>query len=76
MFMESRILGFGIWDTAQEIRNPTNDDWNSESNFLRQRLKSCTWNPESTAWNLVSNTVLDSLTLGELLLSLRNYFKR
>ena len=32
--MESGILGFGIWNTAQEIRNPTND-WNPESTFYR-----------------------------------------
>ena len=74
LFMESGILGFGISNTAQEIPNPTNDDWNSESKFLRQRLKSCTWNPESTAWNPKSNTVLDSLTRGELLMNVRNYF--
>ena len=30
--VESGILGFGIRDTAQEIRNPTND-WNPESKF-------------------------------------------
>ena len=72
--MESGILGFGISNTAQEIPNPTNDDWNSESKFLRQRLKSCTWNPESTAWNPESNTVLDSLTRGELLMNVRNHF--
>ena len=28
----------------------------------RPRLKSSTWNPESTAWNPESKTVLDSLT--------------
>ena len=28
--VDSGILGFGIWDTAQGIRNPT-DDWNPES---------------------------------------------
>ena len=31
----------------------------------RPRLKSSTWNPESTAWNPESKTVLDSLTWGE-----------
>ena len=30
LLVESGILGFGIWNTAQGIRNPTND-WNSES---------------------------------------------
>ena len=46
---ESRILGFGIQNTAQGIRNPTNDR-NPESNFHWQRLESSTWNPQSTAW--------------------------
>ena len=27
---KSGILGFGMWNTAQGIRNPTND-WNPES---------------------------------------------
>ena len=43
------ILGFGIRNTAQGVRNPTNV-WNPEST---------TWNPESTAWNP------DFLTWGE-----------
>ena len=30
--VESEILGFGILNTAQGIRNPTND-WNPESKF-------------------------------------------
>ena len=30
--VESEILGFGIWNSAQRIRNPTND-WNLESKF-------------------------------------------
>ena len=44
---------------AQEIRNPTND-WNPESKFYRQILKSSTWNPES-------KTILDSLIWSESL---------
>ena len=44
---ESGILGFGIRNTAQGIRNPTND-WNPESNFYCEILESSTWNPEST----------------------------
>ena len=63
--MESGILGFGIRNTAQEIRNPTND-WNPESAFYWQILKSSTWNPESIAWNPESKTVLDSLKGGEM----------
>ena len=31
-----RILGLGIWNTAQEIRNPS-DDWSQESKFHRRR---------------------------------------
>ena len=30
--VKSRILGFGIWNTAQGIRNPTKD-WNPEAKF-------------------------------------------
>ena len=44
---------------AQEIWNPTND-WNPESKFYRQILKSSTWNPES-------KTILDSLIWSESL---------
>ena len=44
---------------AQEIRNPTND-WNPESKFYRQILKSSTWNPES-------KTILDPLIWSESL---------
>ena len=61
LLVESGILGFGIRNTAQVIRNPTND-WSLESKFHLQRLKSSTWNPESMAWNPESKTVLDSLT--------------
>ena len=32
LLLESGILGFGIWKTAQGIRNPIND-WNPESKF-------------------------------------------
>ena len=58
LFVES-----GILNTAQGIRNPTND-WNPESKFHGQRLESSTWNPESTAWNPESKTVLDSFYTG------------
>ena len=61
LLVESGILGFGIQNTAVGIRNPT-EDWNPESRFHWQRLYSSTWNPESTAWNPESKTVLDSLT--------------
>ena len=36
--VEWRILVFGIWNTAQGIRNPTYD-WNPESKFHWQRLE-------------------------------------
>ena len=36
--MEYRILGFGIQNTAQGIRNPTND-WNSKSKFQWQGIR-------------------------------------
>ena len=62
--MESGILGFGIWNTALGLRNPTKD-WNSESKFYRRILESSTWSRESTAWNPESKTVQDSLTWGE-----------
>ena len=54
-------MGFGIWNTAQGIRNPIYD-WNPESKFHSQSPESSTCNPESTAWNPKSKTVLDSLT--------------
>ena len=62
--MEWDILGFGIRDTAQGIRNPTND-WNPEFKFHLQELESSTWNQESTAWNPESKTVLDLLIWGD-----------
>ena len=54
-------LGIGIRNRGRGIRNPTND-WNPESKFHLQRLESSTWNPESTARNPESKTVLDSIT--------------
>ena len=60
--VESGILGFGIWNTALGLRNPTKD-WNPESKFYRKILESSTWSPESTAWNPESKTVQDSLII-------------
>ena len=60
--MRSRILGFGVRNIAQGIRNPFNDWTNPESKFHWQRLQSSIWNPESMACNPESKTVLDSLT--------------
>ena len=53
---ESGILGFGIRNTAQRIRNP------SKTKFHLQRLESSSWNPESMA-------DLDSLSPGERVIS-------
>ena len=54
------ILGFGMRNTAQGIRNPSNDS-NTDSKSHCQILESSTWNPESAARNLEFKTVLDSL---------------
>ena len=62
---KSLLSSCGIWNTAQGIRNLTND-CNPESTFHCQRPESTMWNLESTAWNPESKTALDSLTLGEL----------
>ena len=62
---ESGILGFGIRNTAQGIRNPLTIRIRNPS-FTDKHLESSTWNPESTAGNLESKTVLDSLTLRRL----------
>ena len=62
LLVESEILGFGIRNTAQGIRNVT-DDWNSESRFHWQRLESSIWNPESTTWNPESKTRLSWILL-------------
>ena len=47
LLVEFGILGLGIRNTAQGIRNPTND-CNPESKFHWQRLESTIWNPESS----------------------------
>ena len=65
LLLESKILGFGIRNTAQGIRNPT-DDWNPESSSTDKGPESSTWesgipltigiqNPSSTNkdWNPV-----------------------
>ena len=59
--MESEILGFGILNTAQGIRNPTNDR-NPEFQVPRiKNLESSTWDSESKVWNPESKTLLISL---------------
>ena len=63
----SRIpLTIGIWNpnSTDKVRNPESTA-NPESGIRnRQRIRN-SWNPESTAWNPESNTVLDFLTWGE-----------
>ena len=68
MLEESGILGFGIRNTAQRIRN-FSKYWNQESKFHRQRLESSTWNLESAVWNPESKTVLDSFSSDERVIS-------
>ena len=59
--MESRILGFGIRNTAGGNRDPTNG-WNPESKFHDQD-----WNSVPGIRNPEPKTVLDALTWGDLL---------
>ena len=64
--VETRILGFGIRNTAQGI-------WIEPSiGFRNQRStdkypESSTWNPESTVWNPESETQFDSLTWSNMI---------
>ena len=59
LFVEYEILGFGIWNTAQGIRNPTkNGIWN-QCSTEKKNQESSNWNLESMAWNPESKTVLD-----------------
>ena len=50
LLVESGILGFGIRNTAQGIRNPTYD-WNPESKFHWQSPESRIWNPRREVHN-------------------------
>ena len=67
LLVESGILGFGIWNTAQGIRDSTSD-WTPESKFHWQSRQSSTWNPESTGWNPEKKTDLDFRNWGDKLL--------
>ena len=61
--VESHILGFGIRNTAQGIRNPT-DNCNLDPSSTDKDWNPPPGNPESTKWNPESKTVLDSLAWG------------
>ena len=61
LLVESAILGYGIRNQLNEAGVPLNP----ESKFHWQTLECSTWNPESTAWNPQSKTVLDSFTWGD-----------
>ena len=63
--VESWILGFGIRNTDQGMRNPPND-WTPESNPLTKNPESSTWNSEYTAWNPEYRTVLGIQGCGPL----------
>ena len=66
-FVESGILGFGIRNKAQGIRNPLCIGIRNPScSGFPGNLESKTWNPKSTAWNPESNTVGDSLNGGAI----------
>ena len=56
LFVESGILDFGILNTSQQIRNPTNNS-NPQSKFHWKRLEPSTWNPESKVWSPESKTL-------------------
>ena len=60
LLLESEILAFGIWKTAQGIRNPT-DVWNSESTFHQQRPWNI-WNPNSR-WGIIQDPRLPWIPL-------------
>ena len=61
--MESETLAFAIRNTAQGIQSLTEKDWNPVPGI--RNPESGIQNPESRAWNLKSNTVLDSLISGD-----------
>ena len=75
LLVESGILGFGIRNTAQGIRNPANfgirnpisidKDWNAVIGI---------WNPQCGIQNPESKTVLDSLTWGKSFLPTGVFF--
>ena len=63
LLLASGILGFGIRNTAQRIRNPSSSQ--SRIQLLLKKTGNGYWYLESTAWNPESKTVLDSLIWGD-----------
>ena len=67
LHVESTILGFGIRNTAQRIRNPTTRPLPAHlsdvSRILVPQTKTGihTWNPESMTWNPESKNVLSPI---------------
>ena len=67
--VESRILGKfcclirnpGLWNPEYSSRYPQSHYWLESRKTHWQRLESNTWNPESTACNLESETLGDSI---------------
>ena len=59
IFVESAILGFGIRNSAQGIWNLT-DDWNTESQFHRQRVEpsACIVSLRASVWKKMKGKVV------------------
>ena len=63
LLVKSKILGFGICDSTQGIRNPA-DSWNPDESSIFDRYSEKQYlECGSTAWNPESPTVLDSLIM-------------
>ena len=63
LLVESGILGFGIWNTAQGIRNLKAIFGIRKLSSTEKTPEASTWNPDSTAWNPESKCfLLDSLS--------------
>ena len=61
LLVESRVMGFGIPDSALGVQKPANN-WNPESKFHWQgNSESSSLNVKSMAWNSEFKTVLDYL---------------
>ena len=63
LLVKSKILGFGICDSTQRIRNPA-DSWNPDESSIFDRYSEKQYlECGSTAWNPESKTVLDSIIM-------------